>query len=144
MTVHYNGRGNYPNPEGYTTKKVHAYFEGEFVTRNLSRSAVAAEVGPYQPCGCSIEKKSKDLLLASLAQVGALYALEKEGGFRRGDQRGVAFATTRLAAGAAAVRDMIVMAWEESAEAAVGYPMVNVRDIESGAVRVTREMFGTD
>jgi hypothetical protein len=26
----------------------------------------------------------------------------------------------------------------------VGYPMVNVRDIESGKVRVTRELFGVD
>ncbi|WP_422033968.1 hypothetical protein [Reyranella sp.] len=144
VSVHYNSWGNYPNPEGYTTKKVHAYFEGEFVRRNLSRSAVAAEVGPYQPCGCSIEVKTKGLLLASLAQVGPLCALERDGGFKRGDQRGTAFATTRLAAGATAVRDMIVMAWEESTETPVGYPMVNVRDIESGKVRAAREMFGAD
>jgi hypothetical protein len=26
----------------------------------------------------------------------------------------------------------------------VGYPMVNVRDIESGKVRVTRDLFGAD
>lgn len=143
VSVHYNGWGSYPNPDGYTTKKIHAYFEGEFVRRNLSRSAVAAEVGPYQACGCSIEDKTKALLLTSLAQVGPI-ALEKEGGFKRGDQRGVAFATTRLAAGATAVRDMIVMAWEESAETSVGYPMVNVRDIESGKVRATQELFGAD
>jgi len=31
--------------------------------------------------------------------VGPLCALEKEGGFKRGDQRGMAFATSRLAAG---------------------------------------------
>lgn len=55
-----------------------------------------------------------------------------------------ALATTRLAAGATAVRDMIVQAWEESAEKPVGYPMVNVKDIESGKVRATREMFGVD
>lgn len=144
VTVHYNGWGNYPNPEGYTMKKIHAYFEGEFVKRNLSRSAVADEVGPYQPCGCSIEDRTKALLLASLAQVGPLYALEKEGGFKRGDQRGMMFATTRLAAGVEAVRDMIVMAWEESAKTPVGYPMVNVRDIEGGKVRATKELFGAD
>lgn len=112
--------------------------------RNLSRSAVAAEVGPYQPCGCSIEDKTKALLLASLAQVGPLYALEKDGGFKRGAQRGAAFASERLAAGATAVRDMIVMAWEESAETPVGYPMVYLRDIESCKVRATRELFGAD
>jgi hypothetical protein len=40
--------------------------------------------------------------------------------------------------------DMIYDAWVASADAPVGYPMVNVRDIESGKVRATREMFGAD
>jgi hypothetical protein len=52
--------------------------------------------------------------------------------------------TTRLAAGAMAVRNMIVDAWLDSANTPVGYPMVNVRDIESGKVRATRELFGAD
>lgn len=30
------------------------------------------------------------------------------------------------------------------AQTPVGYPMVNVRDIESGKVRATRELFGAD
>src|SRR3979411_1113290 len=142
--VHYNGWGNFPNPNGYTEKKIHAYFEGEFVRRNLGRAPVAAEVVPYQSCSCSIEERTKALLLASLAQVGPLYALEKEGGLRRGDPRGIAFATTRLAAGATAVRDMIVEAWQQSADTPVGYPMVNLRDIENGKVKVTRDLFGAD
>jgi len=70
--------------------------------------------------------------------------LEKEGAFKRGDQCGIDFATQRLAAGAQAVRDMIVSAWEDSANTPVGYPMVNVRDIESGKVRATRELMGAD
>jgi hypothetical protein len=49
-----------------------------------------------------------------------------------------------LAAGATAVRDMIVNAWQDSALTPIGYPMVNVRDIESGKVRVTRDLFGAD
>lgn len=144
VSIHFNGWGKYPNPNGYTDNKIHAHFEGEFVKRNLQRSAVAALVGLYQPCGCTIEERTKALLLASLAQVAPLYALEKEGGFKVGNERGVAFATARLAAGAAAVRDMIVQAWEESASTPVGYPMVNVRDIESGKVRATRDLFGAD
>jgi hypothetical protein len=144
VSVHYNGWGNYPNPNWYTAKKIHAYFEGEFVKRDLSRAPVAAEVGSYQSCGCTIEERTKALLLASLAQVGPLYALEKEDGFKRGDQRGIVFATSRLAAGAQATRDMIVDAWLDSANTPVGYPMANVRDIESGKVRATRELFGAD
>lgn len=86
--------------------------------RNLQRAAVSAEVTPYQSCSCSIEERTKSLLLASRG--GPLYALEKEGGFKKGDPRGVAFATSRLAAGAQAVRDMIVQAWEESANTPIG------------------------
>ena len=39
---------------------------------------------------------------------------------------------------------MIVDAWLNSADMSIGYPMVNVRDIESGKVRMTRELFGAD
>ena len=35
-------------------------------------------------------------------------------------------------------------AWQDSAQTPVGYPMVNVRDIESGKVRVTRDLFRAD
>lgn len=56
----------------------------------------------------------------------------------------MAFATARLAAGATAVRGMIAQAWEESADTPIGYPMINVRDIESGKARATRAMFGAD
>jgi hypothetical protein len=94
--------------------------EGEFVKRNLARSAVAAGVADQKSCGCSIDGQTRALLLASLAQVGPLYALEKEGGFKRGDERGIAFATTLLTAGATAVRNMIVEAWLDSANTPVG------------------------
>ncbi len=144
VSVHYEGWGAYPNPNGYTTRDIDFQFEGEFVRDNLVRSAIAAEVGPYRPCGCSIEDRTKELLLASLAHVEPLYALEKNGGFARGDRRGIDFANARLAVGATVVRDMIVDAWFASADTPVGYPMVNVRDIESGEVRATLELFKGD
>jgi hypothetical protein len=144
VSVHFSGWGNFPNPNGYSDKDFHAYFEGEFVKSNVVRAEVAAEVGPYHACDCSIEARTQALLLASLAEVGPLYALERDGGLQQGDRRGIVFATTRLAAGASAVRDMIVDAWRQSADTPVGYPMVNLRDIESGKVRVTRDLFGKD
>ena len=144
VSVHYNGWGDYPNPRQFTTKKIHAYFEGVFVRQNLSRGAVAAQVGPYKSCGCTIEDRTKSLLIASVAEVIPFYALEKEGGFKKSDPRGIAFATSRLAVGATAAPDMIAQAWEESADTPVGYPMVNVRYIESGKVRATQELFGAD
>ncbi len=144
VSVHYNGWGDYPNPNGYTTKKMHAHFEGEFVRDNLSRAKVAAEVRFHLPCNCSIEQQTRALLLSSLAEVGTLYALEKEGGFRRGDPRGAAFATMRLGVGATAARNMIVEAWLASGNTFVGYPRTNVRDIEDEKVRATRKLFGLD
>ena len=39
---------------------------------------------------------------------------------------------------------VIVDAWQDSAFTPVGYPMVNVREIESGKVRATRDLFGAD
>jgi hypothetical protein len=39
---------------------------------------------------------------------------------------------------------MIVEAWQQSADTPVGYPMVNLRDVENGKVRVTRDLFGAD
>ena len=144
VSVHFSGWGNFPNPNGYSDKDFHAYFEGEFVKSNVVRAEVAAEVGPYRACDCSIEARTQALLLASLAEVGPLYALERDGGLKPGDRRGIAFATARLAVGATAVRDMIVDAWRQSADTPVGYPMVNLRDIESGKVQVTRDLFGKD
>jgi hypothetical protein len=145
VTVHFNGWGDFPNPNGYTdSKKIHAYFEGEFVKANLSRAAVVSEVAPYVDCKCSIEVETRNLLEATLAEVGPLYAMEQEGGFKKGSTRGIGFVTARLATGANALRNMIVNAWQDSAQTPVGYPMVNVRDIESGKERVTRDLFGAD
>jgi hypothetical protein len=144
ISVHFAGWGNFPNPNGYSDRNFHDYFEGEFIKTNVVRAEVAAEVGPYRACDCAIEARTQALLLASLAEVGPLYALERDGGLKQGDRRGIVFATARLAAGAAAVRDMIVDAWRQSADTPVGYPMVNLRDIESGKVRVTRDLFGKD
>jgi hypothetical protein len=144
VSVHFSGWGNFPNPNGYSDKDFHAYFEGEFVKSNVVRAEVAAEVGPYRACDCSIEARTQALLLASLAEVGPLYALERDGGLKPGDRRGISFATARLAFGATVVRDMIVDAWRQSADTPVGYPMVNLRDIESGKVPVTRDLFGKD
>lgn len=127
VSVHYNGWGDYPNPEAFTTKKSHAHFEGAFVKRNLQRDAVAAEVAPYQPCGCSMEERTKALLLASLVQVAPLYSLEKDGCFKKGDSRGATFAT-RLAAGAQAVRDMIVQGADAAVKNASKYILLMTQD----------------
>lgn len=152
VSVHFNGWGDFPNPEGYTdSKKLHAYFEGEFVKKNLRREAVAALVPaaatsplPGTDLTTLVQDKTQALLRLSLSNLVPLYEIEKQGGFRAGDQRGIDFATARLAVRAQFIRDMIVDAWLASATGMVGYPMVNVRDIEGGKVRATRELMGAD
>ena len=57
---------------------------------------------------------------------------------------GIASLLAFVASAATAVRDVIVQTWEKNANTPVGYPMVNVQDIENGKVRATRELFGAD
>ena len=78
VSIHFNGWGDFPNPNGYTnSKKIHAYFEGEFVKHNLSRAAVAAQVGPYQICNCSIEEETRALLLNTLQRSSRCISLRR-------------------------------------------------------------------
>ena len=95
-----NGWGNFPNPAGYTDRKMHAYFEGVFVRQNLKRDAVAVLVPadsstplPRNNLTILVQVTTQELLRLSLAQVVPLYELEKQGGFKAGDQRGIEFAT---------------------------------------------------
>ena len=146
VSMHFNGWGdNSLNIGGFTnSKKLHAYFEGEFVRENLDRGAVKAAVPPYKECSCKIEDRARTLVIDTHEHVVPLYELEKRGGFVKGNKEGIAFATTRLAAGTASSRDMIVDAWRASADMGVGYPMVNVREVEAGRRLLTRKDFGGD
>jgi hypothetical protein len=66
-----------------------------------------------------------------MAEVEPSYAVENEGAVKRGDPRSVAFAIAQLATRATVLRN--INAWNDGANTPIGYPMVNVRDIESGA-----------
>jgi hypothetical protein len=145
VSVHFNGWGSFPNPRSFTTSKsLHAHFEGAFVRQNQDRAAVKRAVTPYRPCECSIQDRARALILDSQANVVPLYEMEQRLGFSKNNPEGVAFTTARLAAGASVLRDMIVDAWRASANVGVGYPMVSVRDIESGKIAPTRALFGAD
>jgi hypothetical protein len=73
------------------------------------------------------------------------YELEKAGGFGPGVVKGVDFTTGRVAAGAAELRDEIVLAWRASAGGRVGYaPELNVGDVETGAIDPYDSLYGDD
>jgi hypothetical protein len=145
VSEHFDGWGPFPNPRGFSnTKGVHANFEGAFVRANVARAAVKRTVAPYRACSCTIQDRARAVILESNAMVTAFYELEQKGAFASRTDAGVAFATAHLAAGAAALRDMIVDAWRASAGMDVGYPMIVVRDIEAGKHILSRDDFGRD
>lgn len=145
VSVHFNGWGNYANPNGFTqSNKVHAYFEGEFVKRFLQLQDIAAQVLPYRDCSCAIDKRIVQYLETARSYVTPLYELEKAGGFNGSDKTGKDFVSARIAAGASELRDLIVDAWRDSANATVGYPAISVRDVEQGKTVSYAGMLGVD
>ena len=148
VSVHFNGWGNYPNPRGFTTAGIHAPFEGSFVRNFIDFNAVNAAIPAYRDCRCTIEQRVPQYLAQTLSQVVPVYEAAGIGPgadlFRTAQPAEVAIATQQLAAGAAELRDQITDAWRQSADITVGFPLVRVRDAESGAVRITPATFGAD
>ena len=144
-SIHYNGWGEFPNPEGFTQERVHGPFEGAFVRANVALPAVEAALRPPPPIAClPIEACVVGYLKRTHATTIPYYRLHKAGGFAENDARGRAFAVERVAAGAAELRDLTVLAWRASADVKVGWPAVAVKDVEAGAVDPFDALYGTD
>jgi hypothetical protein len=144
VSIHFNGWGNFSNPKGYTQERVHAAFEGMFVRSYVDAARVRSKMGPYRDCGCAIAQHTGRYLKETVATVEPFYSLEKQGGFRNGDERGRTFAAERLAAGASMLRDMVVDAWKASATMNVGYPAILPGDVEAGKVDPYGPLIGED
>ncbi len=144
VSMHYNGWGQYPNPNGYTQDKVHAPFEGALVFNHVKAVDVRARLAPYRACACTIQQRTEAYLAATEAQVIPFYEMVKAGGLKDGDPRGRDFAAERLAAGASQLRDMVVDAWRASATVSVGYPPAQPADIEAGKADAYSGLYGPD
>lgn len=148
VSVHFNGWGNFPNPNGYTTQPIHARFEGAFVKNFVTINDVFNNMGPYAPCNCAgIEGRVKTYLNATLAQTIPLYQIGLASGndnYQTAVPAQKEFVISRLAAGATELRDQIVDAWRSSATISIGYPLIKVSDVESGAVVLTADKFAGD
>jgi hypothetical protein len=144
VSVHFNGWGPYPNPNGYSTARVHAPLEGAFVHDNVRIAEVRRKMPAAYSCACPIEARTLDYLSETHAMVERLYELEKAGAFRQADARGRSFNEMILAAAAAELRDQVVSAWRASAHARVGWPELKVADIEAGAVDPYENLWGID
>lgn len=144
-SVHYNGWGDYPNPEGFTnSRQTHSAFEGPFVRRHVRLDAVEAAMPAPRAETFALRPRTSAYLRETLDQVVPFYRLEKAGGFAPDDARGVAFATSRIAAAAAELRDMTVAAWRASGDVSVGWPAVKVAEVEAGTVDPWDALIGTD
>ena len=141
-SMHYNGWGDFPNPQNFTRDRIHAPFEGQFVKANARAQDVRAAMAPYQPCGCTVQVATSRYLLNAAAKVEPLYRLWGEGGFKGADPRGIAFVTERLAAGAGQLRDMVVDAWRASAGSTVGYPATPAKAVEASGVAPFDTIYG--
>lgn len=144
VSVHFDGWGPGPNPNKFTLEKIHARFEGEFVRAHLTPEAVLAAMPPYRDCKCEIATATAQYLRATNAQVAALYTVEKKGSFKGKNKEEISFATARLAAGAAELRDLIVDAWHASGGQMVGYPATPLSEIESGKADAYALLYGND
>lgn len=145
VSIHFNGWGNYPNPNNYTQAPIHAPFEGSFVKAFLTPALVQAKVAAYTDCGCTIEQRVLQYIGQTLTQVGPVYDVEKlSPGFAGYNAAQVDFAAARLAAASTEIRDEIVDAWRSSDTVTVGFPSIKVSDIENGTVVLTPTAFAAD
>lgn len=150
MSIHYNGWGDYPNPEGFTnSRQTHGSFEGAFVRRNVRLDAVEAAMPAPNLDGFDLRARVATYLNGTLSQVLPFYRLEKTGAFAADATGevlapGVAFADARIAAGAAELRDLTVLAWRNAATQSIGWPAVKVADVEAGTADPWLAMIGED
>jgi hypothetical protein len=144
VSSHFNGWGDYPNPHGYSTARLHGPFESDLVQATVRRAVVAAKVAPLRLCNCPIEQRVAAYLTATGQQVIPFYEMEKAGGLAPGDPRGTAFAVDRLAAGASELRDVVVEAWRASANRTVGWKPIAVQDVLAGRIDPYPALYGID
>lgn len=144
VTIHFNGWGPGPNPKGYTSDKIHGPFEGEFVAKYVTWDAARAAMPAFTDCGCPIEQRVAGYLARTGGFVEPLYQMWGEGKFTSGDPAAVSFTAARVGAGAAELRDLIVLAWRASAKVGVGWPEVKVADVEAGTADPWLAMVGAD
>ena len=132
-TIHHNGWRSGENPRGYTTApNTHTRFEDLFVEANIDDADVAAKLRPYRPCACPLAQRMQDYIAESWALVVPTYELEKSGAFDTATPQSKAFVAERIAEGAGRLRDMVADAWDESAQATLGYRnKMTVADLES-------------
>lgn len=146
LSIHYNGWGDYPNPEGFTMS---GQFHGQvdsFPYGRIALPAVETAMTAPRDCAapCDIRVRVPVYIREGLTQVAPLYTLERDSQLADGQPEGLAFMTTRVAAGASELRDLITAAWREAGTARVGWPVISVAEVEAGTADPWDSMVGLD
>ena len=119
-SIHYNGWGDYPNPEGFTNRaQTHGAFEGAFIRRNLRLDAVEAAmpapnldgVRSARADGRLSERRRWPRSRPSIGWRRPAASPPMPSAARRGRSP-----RSAVAAGAAELRDLIILAWRAAGE----------------------------
>jgi hypothetical protein len=131
-SVHYDGWGDFPNPDGFTQDKVHIPFENQYVHDNMTKADVEVAMPALSLRADEILACAETYLAGTQALAVPFYRLQKSGAFDKHTQEGPIFAATQIARGAGELRDLVAKAWADSEKQSVGYPPMSIRDVESG------------
>lgn len=122
VTVHYNGWGRYPNPQGFSTdSKTHAQFESDWVSRFMSADVVNQFFRVPTELAAVPLPDIERYLAETNAQVVPFYAMKSRGAFdltnatSAAHNDAVRFTATRLAAASQMLDSLILTAWRTSA-----------------------------
>jgi hypothetical protein len=126
ITVHYNGWGDYANPDGFTTSRTfHADYEDVFVDDHLSDADVSPLVAPAAALADVPLAEIGRYLAKTNSMVVPLYKLAKRGAL--GSQSStdaqaalIKLSAVRLAAAATMLDSLIDTAWRASAALKAG------------------------
>ncbi len=134
VTVHFNGWGDYPNPNGYSqSHTIHSFFETAFVGANATPALLQPRIGAYVPSTQAYATRVSAYLQTTASAVPTVYQLDRSGAFSAATPAAVNFMLDRLAAGAQMLRDSIADAYAASDDDVV-YPNERVRDVENGII----------
>ncbi|MGZ5920589.1 MAG: S1/P1 Nuclease [Rhizomicrobium sp.] len=134
VSVHYNGWGDFPNPNNFAGKNLHARFETDFINANIREKDVAGLIGSARPTEGAIRDRTIRYLLGTAMHVETTYRLDQAQAFETATPEARQFAIARLADGAMMLRDLVASAWAESADTALGYGAhkLPLADVEAG------------
>ena len=117
---------------------------GAYVAATVTPAAVRAALPDAHPLTRAVAPETLAWLEVQSTAFRTWYRMEKDGAFKPGDPRGAAYTAQRLGLAAGMLRDIVAAAWASSATGHVNYPVVNVRDLESGRSDAYAALHGAD